>query len=361
MSLRRKSCNSCFQARRKCDLAYPVCDRCQKRKKKCFYISPPITSVSSIATRVQDSVVLCVPKLDAEQSRRSRYDHETLLQLDHSRTSDAIELRSPSIAKAPGLLGELTPVSGALGWNWLYEHIRSYPLEFVRNVETDFLHKSLYSNAFPRPLRAAFGICAACISLTEINRAALFQALDAEVLGLLTSNCTGTLLEDLTTLQAGLLYSIIRLFYGDIEQRIIAERQEYLLRSFALKLLQRSEAELRGTTENWETWILAESVRRTVFMVFKLYTLYAYFRTSICTEFAAMRLLPITTQPSSWNSQEAFLKNSNRDETMSYIDFASLWVEAPREKLEPFEKLALKSWKGCGHFEARINTLRTTE
>jgi hypothetical protein len=53
----------------------------------------------------------------------------------------------------------------------------------------------------------------------------LFHSLDAEIAELLSPAPMSTILEDLVRLQAAVLYQIIRIFFGGLEQRIVAERQ----------------------------------------------------------------------------------------------------------------------------------------
>jgi len=288
------------------------------------------------------------------QAKEKLDGYDTHFQLDRSSALQLNELRRRGIPRILGHLGELLPVSGTTNRAWVFDQIRDYPLAFAQQAETVFIHRTLYHNAFPRPLRAAFGICAGCFSRNERNRSLLFQALDTEMSELLTPGLTSPLIEDLARLQAIVLYQIIRLFYGSLEERIIAERQEFLVRSYALSLLQRVDAELRNVQRGWETWILAESIRRTVFIAFKLYTVYSTLKNNVCAEIAAMNMLPVSTILGSWNSRDAYLQHLNQDETMTYSEFISLSAMAPRRENEPFEKLLLVGCKSIDQFNVLI-------
>ena len=243
-----------------------------------------------------------------------------------------------------GPLGELRPVTGIKNENWVFEQIRGLPLAFAIQSETVFIHKALYGNSFPQPLLAAFGICAGCISMNERNRSILFQAVDAEISKLLTPALTSTLLEHLVHLQAAVLYQIIRLFYGSLEQRRAAEEQEFLVRSYGLKLLHRANDELQNAQRTWETWLFAESIRRTVFIAFKVYTIYSAFKYGACSDYAAMKILPVTTKLGSWSSREVYLQYPDQDETTTYGNFVSVGSAAMQGETELFETLMSR---GC--------------
>lgn len=357
MSIRRKSCNPCFGARRKCDLTYPICRRCQKLGKECQYAYPPQLSVIVTGTTPPDAAAVSSARVLGPSLRRKREGYKKPFHLVHYGNSQGHGpqlLREPTLP--PDYLNEHTVYSENMGWTWLFNQIRTIPLVFATQAETVFIHKSLYNDTYPRPLRAAFGICAGCVSLNERNRSVLFQALDDQVSELLTPALKGSLAEDLVTLQAVLLYETIRLFYGGPEARAVAESQEYAVRTYALKLLQRANAELGITQQTWESWILAESVRRTVVMLFKVYTTYSSFRRGRCEGSTALQLLPVSTRSTWWSSREAYPQIPYRDETMIYKDFTSFRPVVPQPDIDLFDKLLLVGYMGNDQFEAMVGS-----
>jgi hypothetical protein len=356
MSIRRKSCDPCFKGRRKCDLAYPVCERCHKYNKNCHYVYPPQLPRDYAANEPDATILL--PEVGQKSG-----EYDAYFQLSQSQVGQSHWLRRRlSLPESLGNLGEISPVVSTPETAWMYNQIRGIPLAFARQAETLFIHKALYHNSFPQPLRAAFGICSACVSLNEANRSVLFQALNAEMSKLLVpvSTSTPSLLESLVTLQAAVLYQIIRLFYGGFEQRVLSERQEYLVRSYGLALLLRAETELQSVPRTWETWILAESIRRTVIIGFKSYTTYRHFVTGLCTEVGALKMLPVSTKPGLWNSRDVYLQHADRNNTTTHGDFVLIWSAAPRI-IESFEKFLVVAIKGAEHVEGYIEPLRATE
>jgi hypothetical protein len=104
----------------------------------------------------------------------------------------------------------------------------------------------------------------------------LFQTLDAEALELLKPASGGMLLEDLSKVRVIVVYQIIRLFYGNLNLRTIAEQRESLIGTCGIpvQLTQQAGIEFRGTESTWENWILAESIRRTVLLAFMFCSIY---------------------------------------------------------------------------------------
>jgi hypothetical protein len=333
MSLRRQSCNNCYAARRKCDLSYPSCDRCTRLGRKCHFKHPPLRHhkhrYSSADTVARAGVNAVAP--------------------DWPVHFEDLKLSVPQI---DGNLGILEPLKAKIDFQWVFDQVKGIPIRFARQADTMFIHKDLYQDSFPRPLRVAFGICAGCLSLNRLNQAFLFHALDEESIDLLEEVSTSTLREDASILQALLLYQVIRLFHGDRRQQIMAERQEIVLRSRALAILQRAKAELDGAPRTWETWLLAESIRRTVLILFKVYMVYWCVRSGAAIGVDAIRLLPVSLKPGSWDSRDVYSRYPNQDDTIPYGDFTLMWSMDPRNKLENFEKLIMMGYLGESRFEA---------
>jgi len=318
MSLRRQSCNACFRERRKCDLTYPVCARCKSRNKGCIYVYPPTPPPWKSQSQ--------------EPGQAGRFSRAVVRsKVDPRRAAP------PSVPRQLGSLGRLQPLSPLPGYAelaWIYDLLRDSPSTFAAHGETVFIHKALFQGGrVPSPLLTAFGISAGCTSLNESNRDILFQALDTQMNHLLFTTPTGgtastSALDNLARFQAIVLYQIIRLFYGDVNQRVAAERQAYAVRAQALRLLQSIDSTLSdtdmadsdtpgstsvetimqtGSAQSWEKWILSESIRRTVFVAFKLYTVYTAFRYGRCVETEALAMLPVSTRPArAWYSREFY-------------------------------------------------------
>lgn len=366
MSLRRKSCDPCYKGRRKCDLTYPVCKRCQANQKSCHYVTlPPTTPQDAIyednssgpywpgvATTSLDFVSCsgqtCPLVQESWNLGASNFDFN----LSHNLLLE--EMLQPSVPNLIGELGELQPITGTTKTlEWVIEQYKSYPRAFAQFGETTFVHKSLHSEPPLRSIRSAFGICAAYLGVTEQNKSIFFRVLDAEVSALIQTDSDVSLSEELSSMQALMLYQIIRLFDGDLQHRKTVEQQANLLRIRALRLLRRAETELHVPQPSWEGWTLVEGIRRTVLLVFMVHGLQSVLSHGICPEIQTIGALPVCTEPGFWNSQDGYLEHRDHSGTMKYFDFTTLWLASPPRKLEPFEKFLLVSCKGFEQVEAR--------
>lgn len=343
MSLRRRSCNPCFTTRRKCDRTFPICSRCQRNNKNCQYAYLPRASDGQTAQ----------PGYQSNQiSRYITHQHYQQDTTPSAQNSAELEAQWHSIPKSLGRLGTQPRVVGLESHVWAFAQLRGYPQHFATRGENIFIHPTLYRSFFPASIRTAFGICAATLSLNQQTYSLIFQAVDAEVFNLLRSPLTGTLFESLAAFQALVLYQIVRVFYGDVKEQWAAEQQEYIVRSIGLRLLRQAEEELPMPPTTWESWIFAETVRRTVLFSFKLYTLYWSFRAGTCKENGALNHLPLSANPGIWDSQDVDLENVARDTIIAHGQLLERWQAAPQRKLDRYEKFLVVAWKGAPTVEA---------
>lgn len=355
MSLRRRSCEACFKGRRKCDLSYPTCTRCQSTKKRCRYVSTPPPRHDLDRSEAAGQSLEVEPAITnwscSSQSSNSRlWD----VALDYTLQNDRLieELLCP-ISNTLGELGEVQPMSDMTPtWDWVMEQLKQCPRSFAQDAEALFIQKAGQSDPVPRPLRAAVGVCAAHVCMSEENKSIVFHMLDAEMTELLQAHSGQALLEELSNLQAMVLYQTIRLFHGDVKQRIIAEQQVDPLKALGLRLLRRAETELYDRQPSWDTWILAESIRRTVMVMFILYGIHSVFKYGICLELPTLSVLPVSSTMNPWQSRAVYSEPRDQVGYVKYAEFAEAWLGSPPRKLDPFEKLLLVSCKGIEQVEA---------
>ncbi|KAL4869035.1 hypothetical protein BDV12DRAFT_88255 [Aspergillus spectabilis] len=363
MSIRRQSCEACFKGKRKCDLIYPVCGRCQTTGKACHYVSTPPRRQGDLSSNPDHSTatteatnfswVLSMPFEDYPLD-------EEMLQAGFPLNPHNHNLAG--FPSAPNLLGELGEVqvqasSSTETWKWIISQLLSYPRAFARDAETLFIHKSLRPDPSLRRTRATLGVCALYSCMSEENKPMLFQILDAEVVELLHRPLNTTLAEDLFSLQTIVLYQIIRIFHGEPRQQTIADQQATPLKAWALKLLQRADTELPDPEPTWEDWILKESIRRTVTLAFMLYAVDSILKHGVCLELPTLGVIPVSANSAFWHSRALYLEHHGRDETLKYSDFTTIWFSSPPRKLDAFERLLLTACKGLEQVHAHsLNT-----
>ncbi|KAK9368566.1 hypothetical protein V1509DRAFT_639686 [Lipomyces kononenkoae] len=352
MPFQRKSCDACFSGRRKCDLAFPVCGRCQQSKKECKYASTPQSHID-----------------ESDHSNNINYHRQpsSRASLDlHSWSSDDFaidfglndsrligELLTQNIPNMVGELGDVQPVACTTrSWKWVIGQLKLYPGEFVQRVESPFIHKTFDHGLDGEAIRTAFGICAGCVGMNDVNQSMLFAALDMEMVKLLDLVEGSSLRADLSRMQAIVLYQIIRLFYGDAKQQAIVEQQHDHITASALRLLHRANAELGAAPSTWETWILAESIRRTVMISFLAFSVDSISKHGVCPELPTLSILPVSMKQEFWTSETTYLLHSDEEQIVKYPVFTSLWLAAPPRIFDPFEKLILVACKGIEAVEA---------
>ena len=272
-----------------------------------------------------------------------------------------VELLHPSIPNSIGQLGEVVPVHGPTeSVTWVIEELKSYPRAYAQLGQTAFIHRNIVSNSLLPPSRTALGICSACVYMNEANEPLIFRTIEAEVSELVRGKSGSTLLEELSKMQAMVLYTIIRLFSGDVEKRICAEQQRFLLGIWGMRLLQRADMELSQAQVCWNTWILTESVRRTVLIAHVAYGAYSIAQYGICAELPTLAVLPLSTKQVFWHSQTTYFDHFLEDETKSYAEFTDLWLASTARSLESFEKLLLVACRGLDAVETYDRECWTT-
>ncbi|KAF2665449.1 hypothetical protein BT63DRAFT_66369 [Microthyrium microscopicum] len=348
MPIPRRSCKACFMGKRKCDLGRPHCGRCLRNSQSCDYPSSPEDDTCEFSNNGSDDFLV------AQHYLQGFGDNNTALQFTLDKISPlSDEILYPALPNMVGNLGELQPVSGITqSYQWVVEQLKSYPAAFAQTAATVFIHSTSYCSEVPRDIRAAFGICAASVSMDEKTESMIYRAIDAEASDLLRSRSDTTLKEDLANIQAMVLYQSIRLFQGDLKQRVLVQQQEVQLESKALKLLQRAKLELEFVQPSWERWILTESIRRVVAVLYMLYAMNSVFEENICRNLPTLTFLPVSSNSSFWQSEANYLQNHDGEETVKYGDFSEIWLVSPHRKLDPFEKLLLVACKGIEPVEA---------
>jgi hypothetical protein len=168
--------------------------------------------------------------------------------------------------------------------------------------------------------------------------------MDVEVAELLNSAESPNLLEDLSRLQALVLYQIIRLLHGDLEQRLIAEYQEQAIEALSLQILLRVNTERTIIQTTYHDWLIAEMARRTTMVAYLLYCVYAIHTIGVSAGFTTMIELPVSSHPELWESGQTF--SPQFDIAVTYDAYTRLWAANPWKQLKPFERMLMVPCKG---------------
>jgi hypothetical protein len=135
-----------------------------------------------------------------------------------------------------------------------------------------------------------------------MNESLIFGILSTKLNDLLSKLPYCSLEDELASVQALIIYQIIRLFDGDIRQRGMAEAHFQILTAWAMHLRQRSEFELTPSLQSspYRKWLFIESARRTVLMAIFLQAIYCGIKDGYCSSVPEMAGLPLTVRGDLW-------------------------------------------------------------
>ena len=205
----------------------------------------------------------------------------------------------------------------------------------------------------PTALQDAFTVCAVYLTMTASNKSTVLRIIESKAADLFQRHrdSTTSIADNLAYVQALILVRIVQIFDGDIRQRAFAEQNESVLDEHTKQLESRTEAQLFSSrSQNWSSWIFAESTRRTIIMSYISRALYESLKTGFCTAAAEMAPRMFTPQAAFWDLP---LSNSLQNlgsfilpPVSSYYDFVRKSEKEDPTYAEPFERLLLIACKG---------------
>jgi hypothetical protein len=222
-----------------------------------------------------------------------------------SNIQNNVAVQMPSSTRATDLLitQPTTPDVGLLARvAFVAKRLATIPCRFASEGQTIFIHRAQFQHTFPSSLQDAMSACALYSMKTEANQALVFSHVEHKCRQLIASTNAqlASRTELLAALQALLLYQMIRLFDGDIRLRVNAEVDEPTTLQWAsqLKASMRDNAVHQGTThlarcstrssrigtsidssDDWHTWLTAESTRRTtIITTYLLQGIYSFLK-----------------------------------------------------------------------------------
>ncbi|KAI0441458.1 hypothetical protein F4803DRAFT_418954 [Xylaria telfairii] len=337
---RQKNCNSCVQAKRRCDRRTPVCSRCVEKKTACIYSRSRTASrsgkrareLSPCAETPLDFADLSFDMDYLEDIPASFHPNVGMMESTPNSIQDTISSSDISMDTFMHLIGNnsssssdhwlinteenhppqqpTTPADEEVtrGYEkmmicqldachaydpktplyYLLNRVKGFVGEMAAKNVTPFIHERLYHHCKPQCIISCFTTCVLYSNRTPANTAMAMRALsgnarelvDAEVCRLIS-----TPIEKLARSQALFLYQIIRLFDGDVALRAQGEKDMELLKTWLSELChirdnlgdlaQLEYASVREQSPvEWEKWIFAECVRRTIVIAYGVVGLY---------------------------------------------------------------------------------------
>ncbi|KAF7589354.1 hypothetical protein BBP40_004434 [Aspergillus hancockii] len=306
---RRKACNSCIKAKRRCDLQHPACGRCAAKGVHCQYrstrlhasengINPSLDGVPAF----QDAGVSLTGRIGPDTSRP---ENSVLWWSLFVVTGSSVFPLGPlnniflspeswNIVRRVSNADQIFDASSLIKGIWT---IRQWLRQWVLEGSTVFIHPRLYQGPLPHCLQDAFTSAATYFFKGLANEDVINSIIEERVCKLLDVPTPSNLSGHLVRVQALLVYQIICLFDGDVHQRSLGEKRIPTLALWSSQMLEcaRISSEYIQLAQGafcppepreetiWKAWVLAESVRRTWMMraiVVSVYELLKCGRTS---------------------------------------------------------------------------------
>ncbi|KAH7077382.1 hypothetical protein FB567DRAFT_148993 [Paraphoma chrysanthemicola] len=338
---RRKACVACIRTKRRCDQEQPQCRRCITNKRQCVYVGRTVSSNPESANEQVDHAVALA---DNEWQLQRLLDHSPSFSpcmsnvifdypnhpFNFPSTPDNIPFQTDVIQDLTTLQPSTLHLIGASSTASVQarvEHVvrrfTPIPSIFVSQAQTFFIHRHFFqTHAFPA-LQDVLSICALYTLKTPATQSFVFQTVQHKAQALIASTTPALLdTKDLVAAtQALVLYQIIRLFDGDIRMRAQAELDEPILMSWIdhLRSIQchtlllaspdspltldstAPESPLDANSMSWDTYLLTESLNRTLITGYMLRGVYSFL--CLGRDSPQNMSLRITLQTALWHAQ----------------------------------------------------------
>ncbi|KAI1826987.1 hypothetical protein F4861DRAFT_463769 [Xylaria intraflava] len=222
---------------------------------------------------------------------------------------------------------------------YIVNRVKEFSAEIAARNTTPFLHRRLYHDYMPQCILSVFSTCVLYASRTPENTAMVIKALSHNARELVDNESRRVTLppvEKLARAQALFLYQMIRLFDGDVTLRAQGERDIALLKKWLgelchirdnlgdLVLLEQASIREQPPIE-WEKWIFAECVRRTVLVAYAALNLYELLKDPTYREI-----------DSPWNYAHRWTLGRSLWEATSTSEFSRAWKESSHSVIVNF-------------------------
>ncbi|KAJ5584278.1 uncharacterized protein N7459_004078 [Penicillium hispanicum] len=302
---RRKSCEACKTAKRRCDLAIPICSRCAQRNVSCIYPGRQTPGAADfyLASSQMDVADTWAP-FRTNPPYTDVYDlyappdatdpMESLLEYNQHEPGNPWLEYNPDIhlpttfEVARPRSRQLEPLSEVFASRLQFsiDILKESPRMMVLENQTPWCHRHLYKRHMPKVMQDAYACCSLYISKNEVNATVIMSLIDSHTTNLLSTPEPTSHFDLLAHTHALLLHLIMRLFDGNIRSQAMADSLFIQLESSVLALLgclhlpdpsQPADllpSSMDSTIDFWDSWVKQESARRTVLLTYYFVQVY---------------------------------------------------------------------------------------
>ncbi|CAG8046817.1 unnamed protein product [Penicillium salamii] len=342
---RRKSCEACKSAKRRCDTAFPTCSRCLHKGLPCFYPGRLLETcadvIANIPTSTNNEQMIdlfsqndYLRPINAAPLHLSMRD-TPLQDLTIVPPQDRVDIFEgiPISQNVDLAMTRVTPprqLSEVLAnrLQFAVDVLQNIPKMVVTENQTPWAHRQLYKSGMPREMEDAFTCCSLYMTKNDVNSPVLMSIFDTRINDLLSAAAPTTPLGLLARVHALILYLIMRLFDGGIRTQPSSDSLLAVLEGATLSLFDfiyiphPSEPRevlpiaMDPIMSFWESWVFQESARRTVMMVFYFVKIQHFLHGK-----------PLSTCDGKLGLEHAWYQSAHLWNAQSAFDFAVAWTE----------------------------------
>ncbi|KAF5694763.1 hypothetical protein FDENT_891 [Fusarium denticulatum] len=381
---RRKSCQACKKARRRCDLARPTCQRCAQRNIHCHYpYAPPLRESTSCiqpeipVTEIDASITpSCLGMLDSILEPTDGFTDQFFqgsLGCDPSDWSMPRLSTTAQNALNRSQLVTVPQVTRAITSRLQYamDAILKGPSQMVSENQTPWCHAHLYDDGMPKSMQHAVSSAALHAAKNHLNARVIRDNVESRVRELLASPAPASPMETLAYAQALFIYQILRLLDNDARTFAIYEATMPHLEEASNALIPHIAVDEAASQSSdliplfpasaaqafWTNWIFQESAKRTLGMI-NFFMLTYYFMKgesgNRCGQNKSIAVnRSVTMSAHLWNAQDAvdfalaWQNNKHFVINVSAPNFLETIVQdAHKDDIDAFGKICLTSLMG---------------
>ncbi|KAK0124730.1 hypothetical protein ONS96_008613 [Cadophora gregata f. sp. sojae] len=336
---RRKACAGCVKAKRRCDLILPACTRCVKRKMGCCYgdngtvvdeqqqQQQPVISTSSAQlekTILTWPVIPFTPPPEAEPAIELDLGYEEFFSSPYS------SFPFPQLV-----------VTDPFQIDYCISELKRSIETLVLEGRTPFIHPDLYSETMPETYQDLIGVCSFYMHRTPQNYPMVCRMMNVKLKKLGESAKSVVQLGSwLLHVQALIMYQIMRLFDGDVQQRRNAERDMKVLDAWTERLQSEfSEVDL-APAETSRNWIMLESIRRTLMISWLLRGFYKSIMEGVCDIVPVLTTLMVSEDAEAWEGMSPVTGKQN---LVTYPAYVMRWNIGKVKTASSYEMMLLRA------------------
>jgi hypothetical protein len=236
--------------------------------------------------------------------------------------------------------------------NYLVDQLSAFVRSLAYAGSTPFMHEALYQDWQPSAYQDACALSAMYLMKTPKNKNTIIRTISSKISSLLSSSVLWSLAENLAAVQALIIYQVMRLFDGDLNQRPLADQHNALLAKWTDELWTRSFNEPQSFQTPHQCWIFHESLRRTVMISVFLRGAWSCVKTGgLCDQVGVLERLPVTHNARLWDLEEDMwtqeMTGIRCNETMiPYNEYSYGWDVSGSGDLGEYERLLLVACRG---------------